>query len=424
MTWFYDFITGTSIVVQIVVSVAIMMIFGFLITRLTKLIKLPNVTGYILAGIIIGPYALNLIPKDVIGGMDFVSDIALAFIAFGIGEYFRFSLLKKNGAKVLVLTLFEILITTILVFVVTYFVLGLGLAFAIILSALASATAPAAIMTIVKKSKAKGEFVDTLLQVVALDDVIGIFAYSIAISLSIVSLNGSGANIDFLAIALPIIKNVVAIGVGILLGFVLKWCMTKKHTNESNLLIIVCTLLLFSGLCAVVDISPLIGCMVMGTVYNNVSKDKQLFKHANAFSPPLLLLFFVKGGLALNFSALFSSVDNFGTLPIWAIGVIYFLVRIVGKFAGAFCGCLATKRPKEVRNYIGLSLLPQASIAIGLATFGARMIGGELGVVLQTIILASSVLNELVGPVLVKVALHLSKSSKDIVEQEDIEQME
>ena len=143
MTWFVDLISQTSMAVQITISIAIMLVFGFLVSRLTKLMKLPNVTGYILAGIIIGPYVLNLIPKDIIGGLDFISDIAIAIIAFSIGEYFKFDLIKKNGFKILVITLFEILVTSIVVFVVTYFALRLNLAFAILLSALASATAPA-----------------------------------------------------------------------------------------------------------------------------------------------------------------------------------------------------------------------------------------------------------------------------------------
>ena len=177
---FYDRLNSASPVSAIIISVALMLIGGFDATRVTKRLRLPNVTGYIVAGILMGPYVLNLVPRSVIGGMDFIADIALAFIAFSTGEFFRFETLKKSGAKVLVITVLEALTASVLVFGVTYFALGLGLNFSLVLGALAAATAPASTVMTIRQTGAHGDFVETLLQVVALDDVVGLIAYSAA----------------------------------------------------------------------------------------------------------------------------------------------------------------------------------------------------------------------------------------------------
>lgn len=414
MTWFNDLISSSPPVAQTIISVAIMLLFGFLMTRITKLLKLPNVTAYILAGILIGPYCLNLIPKNVAGGMDFLSDIALAFIAFGVGEFFKFSNLKKSGWKIIILTLFEAIMASIFVFAIMFFVFGLSLSFSIVLAALASATAPASTIMTIRQTKAKGNFVDTLLQVVALDDVVSLIAYSIAISIALASISG-GSGFSFEIIVLPILKNILALGIGALLGFLMKFLLSKRST-DNRLIIVVCVLFIFCGICSLLDVSPLLGCMAIGTVYINVTNDEKLFAQANYFSPPILLLFFVRSGLNFNFDVLFSSTSIIGSSPLWLIGIVYFLVRIAGKYSGAFLGSVVTKQPKEVRNYLGLALIPQAGVAIGLAALGARTLGGNVGDALQTIILASSVLYELVGPVCAKLSLYLSKSYSNNLE--------
>ena len=415
MDWFNNLISGTPYVTQIIISVALMLFFGFLFTRITKLAKLPNVTGYILAGIVIGPYCLNLIPANIIGGMDFISDIALAFIAFSVGEFFKFESLKKNGAKVIVLTLFEALFASVVVFVVSFFVLHLGMAFSVVLAALASATAPASTIMTIRQTGAKGDFVETLLQVVALDDVVSLIAYSVAISIALGTIGGG--SFDFGIIILPILKNLLAIAIGVVFGLLMKLLIANRKSSDNRLIIVLCALLLFCGICSLLDVSPLLGCMVIGTVYINFAKDEKLFLQVNYFSPPILLLFFVKSGLSFNLSALFSGSSIFGAVPLWAIGLIYFFVRIIGKYSGAFVGSIVTKKPKETRNYLGLALIPQAGVAIGLAALGARTIGGPTGEALQTIILASSVLYELVGPVCAKLSLYLSKSYSTKIEE-------
>ena len=400
-------ICSNSIVAQIIVSIAIMLFFGFLLTRLTKLLKLPNVTAYIIAGIIIGPYCINLIPNYIISGMDFLSDIALAFIAFSTGEFFKFSVLKKNGLKVIIITIFESLMATILVFITCFVILHLNLSFSIILGALAAATAPASTMMTIRQTKAKGDFVDTLLQVVALDDVVGLIAYSVAISIAL-SFNSNSLNI--IDIIKPIFLNIGSLIIGGLFGLIMKLLIPQKRSKDNKLIISISLIFAFCGLCVIFDVSPLLGCMAMGTIYINSTNDEKLFKQLNYFSPPILLLFFVRSGVNFKLDSLFNGSSLADSTPLIIIGIIYFFIRILGKYSGAYLGCLITKKDKNVRNYLGMALIPQAGVAIGLATLGARAIGGEAGIALETIILASSVLYELIGPVLAKLSLYLSKS--------------
>lgn len=410
MNSIYDSLGITSPVSISIISIAIMLFAGFLLTRLTKLLRLPNVTAYIVAGILIGPFCLNLIPSSFVEGSSFLADIALAFIAFSTGEFFQIDVLKKNGPKVIIITVFEALLATILVFLVSYFVLRLDLSFSLVLGALAAATAPASTMMTIRQTHAQGEFVDTLLQVVALDDVVGLLAYSVAISISVAVSSGS---FNVVSILKPIGFNLAALLIGGFCGLLMKWLMPKKRSTDNRLIISIAVLFSFCGLCSLFDVSPLLGCMCMSMVYINLTKDDKLFKQLNYFTPPILLLFFVRSGVSFDLSALFSS-SSIGAVPIIVIGVVYFFVRILGKYGGAYLGCLTVKKDKKVRNYLGLALIPQAGVAIGLAALGARTLGGEEGNALETIILASSVLYELIGPACAKLSLYLSKSySKD-----------
>ena len=416
LTPVYETLHITSEVSVIIVSVALMLFSGFAMTRVTKRLRLPNVTAYIVAGILMGPYCMNLIPGRVVTGMSFVADIALAFIAFSTGEFFKFSTLKKSGAKVMVITVMEACLASVLVFIVVYFVLGLELNFSIVLAALASATAPASTVMTIRQTHAKGDFVETLLQVVALDDMVGLLAYSIAISVALASMTG-----DFHAgsIVKPILLNIIVFVLGGLFGLFLKLLLHKRST-DNRLIVSVAVLFAFCGICAILDVSPLLGCMSMSMIYINLTDDERLFKQLNYFSPPILLLFFVRSGVNFDLGALVNSSESIGSVPLLRIGVIYFVVRILGKYVGAFLGCAMVGKDKLVRNYLGLALVPQAGVAIGLAAMGARTLGGETGDVLETIILASSVLYELIGPACAKLSLYLSKSYsnklEDIVE--------
>lgn len=402
----YEKLNITSAVSQIIISIALMLICGFLMTRVTKKLRLPNVTAYIVAGILLGPFCLHLVPRNIISGMDFIADIALAFIAFSTGEYFKMDTLKKSGPKVLVITVFEALLASAVVFAVTYGILGLELNFSIVLAALASATAPASTVMTIRQTHAKGDFVDTLLQVVALDDIVGLIAYSIAISIALTSVTGSFSAGNVIK---PIVTNIAVFALGSLFGVILKLLLQKRST-DNRLIVSVALLFAFCGICTLFDVSPLLGCMSMGMVYINLTNDERLFKQLNYFSPPILLLFFVRSGLNFDLGALVNTSGSVGAVSLLTVGVVYFFTRIIGKYAGAFLGCLIMKKSKLVRNYLGLALIPQAGVAIGLAAMGARTIGGETGRALETIILASSVLYELIGPACAKLSLYLSKS--------------
>ena len=399
----------TSSVSIVIISISLMLIGGFAMTRITKRLKLPNVTAYIVAGIVMGPYCLHLIPTGLISGMDFIADIALAFIAFSTGEFFRFSTLKKSGPNILLITVLEACLASVVVFLVTYLVLGLELNFSVVLAALASATAPASTMMTIRQTHAGGDFVDTLLQVVALDDVVGLIAYSVAISVALAAAAGSGG-FSLASVLKPVAVNTGVLVLGGLFGGLLKLLMPKKRSTDNRLIVSVALLFAFCGICALVDVSPLLGCMSMGTVYINATGDDKLFKQLNYFSPPILLLFFVRSGLNFDLGAIVGVSDSAGGVSLLTVGVAYFFTRIVGKYGGAFLGCLLARKDKSVRNYLGLALIPQAGVAIGLAAMGARTLGGSMGQALETIILASSVLYELIGPACAKLSLYLSGS--------------
>ena len=409
---------GLPLSASIIISLSLMLFLGYLMTRLTKLARLPNVTAYIITGVLIGPYFLDLIPSQIISNTDFLSDMALSFIAFSVGEFFSFSSLKKNGIKSVIITVLESLVASVFVFILTYFILKMSMVFSLVLSALAASTAPASTMMTIKQTKARGDFVETLLQVVAMDDVTGLLAYSAAISVSLSLMSGkSGIS----SLVLPILKNLLLMALGGGFAFALKWLMPEKNKSSDNRLIIsIGVIFLFCGICVLFDTSSLLGCMAMGTVYINLTGDEKLFKQLNYFSPPILLLFFVRSGLNFDLSALTSKSVGTGGVSVLLIGILYFIVRIAGKYAGAFLGCLVTKKTKEVRNYLGLALIPQAGVAIGLAALCARTLEGEVGNTLQTIILASSFLYELIGPICAKLSLFLSKSipSEDEVNEE------
>ena len=397
-------------VTALLMSLGLMMLFGFVSSRFTGKLGLPHVTAYIVTGIIMGPFVLNIVPQGIIEGSSFLSDLALSFIAFATGEHFRMESLKRNGLRVVVITLFEALMASVLVFVVTYFILHINLPFSIVLAALASATAPASTLMTIRQTGAKGDFVATLLQVVALDDVVGLLAYSVAISIAIASLSGS---FSARFVVLPILENIASVILGGIIGWGLKKMCQIEHTHDNRLIMAVTAFILFCGICTLIDVSPLLGCMVMSTVYINTGGDDALFSIVSEFSSPILLLFFVRSGLSFDLEALVNPSGAIGSYSLLTIGVIYFLVRIIGKYSGAYLGCTVVNKDPKVTNYLGLALIPQAGVAIGLATLGARSLGGETGEALQTIILASSVLYELIGPTCGKLALYLSGSYID-----------
>lgn len=406
MEHLYQQLQATSPVSAVILAIAIMLAAGFLTTRVTKLLRLPNVTAYIVAGIVIGPFCLKAVPQNVIEGSAFISDIALAFIAFGAGEFFRFSSFKGKGKQLIVLTVLESLTASFLVFVLTYCILGLGIAFSLVLAALASATAPASTLMTIRQTKAKGDFVDTLVSVVALDDVVSLFAFSVAIAVAMAAVSGT---VDTNTVLLPFVYNILMLVLGGVMGYVLKLLMAKRST-DNRLIVSVALLFAICGVGAALGVSPLMACMVMGAVYINVSGDDRLFKQLNYFSPPILLLFFVRSGMTFRLDSLLDFSVRVSDVPLLVVGILYFIVRIVGKYLGAYAGCKICKKPKKTTLAFGLALIPQAGVAIGLSELAARTIGGETGALLQTIIMSSSILYELIGPAMAKLALILSGS--------------
>lgn len=386
---------GTGAV--IILCLAIILLTGFFLTRITRLLKLPNVTAYIFAGIIIGPYALNLVPVSVINGMGFMTDIALAFIAFGVGRFFKLSTLKKSGLSIIVITVFEALIAAVLVTAGMYFIFRLPITLCLLLGAIGSATAPASTIMTIRQYRAKGEFVDAVLQVVALDDAVSLLAFSVCAA--IVNVMESGEGFDSWSIISPLVYNIALIGLGIALGFVLHLMIGSKRSRD-NRLIIVCAIIFFlTAVCSALNVSPLLSCMCLGAAYINVSGNKELFDQINDFTPPVMCMFFVLSGMKLN-------IPGLSTVGI--VGAGYFVIRIIGKYVGAFLGALTTKKDKKTRNCLGLALIPQAGVAIGLAALGERILGGSTGATLSTIILASSVIYEMVGPASAKLSLTLA----------------
>jgi Kef-type K+ transport system membrane component KefB len=394
---FLDHFNDTTI---ILLSLSIILLAGFLLTRITKPAKLPNVTGYIISGILIGPYVLNLIPRKMVDNMGFISDVALAFIAFGVGRFFKKENFRETGFGVIVITLFESLLAGLIVTLSVHYIFHLSWSFCLLLGAIATATAPASTMVTIRQYQARGNFVNTLLQVVAFDDAVCLIAFSLASA--IVNAN-VGETISPSEIIMPIVYNIVAFAIGFVSGAILSKLMTPKRSEDNRLILTIALLLGIAGLCAAVDISPLLPCMIYGTTYINMTKDKELYKQVERFTPPILSIFFVVSGMNFDISA-------FDTLGV--IGAAYFIIRIAGKYLGAYLGCTVAKTAKEVRNYLGLALIPQAGVAIGLAFFGRRILSDTMGNMLLTIILSSSILYELIGPVCAKIALMRSGAIK------------
>ena len=287
----------------ILLLLGVLLTAGFLFTRITNKAKLPKVSGYIVAGIIIGPYVLGLLPFEMLDSMGFVGDVALSFIAFGVGRFLKAEVLKRSGKSVIIITLAESIFAGALVTVCMYFIFRLDIELSLLLGAIGTATAPASTMMTIKQYRAEGEFVDKLLQVVALDDVVCLLVFSMAIS--VVNSMETGS-VPFDSVVLPIIYNILAILLGALFGIALKKLLWPKRSRDNRLIVMLALLLFLSGICVAFDISPLMACMVFGTVYMNTTGDEFLFDQIDSFTPPIMLLFFVISGARLNVGLLAS----------------------------------------------------------------------------------------------------------------------
>ncbi len=377
----------------ILIMISIMLLAGFIMTRLTKKLLLPNVSGYILAGIIIGPYVLKIVPLEFVRNLDFISDIALAFIAFGVGRFFKKETLLRTGKWVIIITLFESLLAGLLITLTMYYIFKLSLSLSLLLGAIGTATAPASTVMTINQYHGKGDFVYTLLQVVALDDVVCLLVFSIVSSVIVALDSGQFA---LTSIVIPLSLNILMILLGALFAYILNLLLVPKRSQDNRLIITTAMLLGLTGFCAIFNVSPLLACMAFGAVYINVAKDKALYHQLNIFTPPIMVMFFVVSAMNLDLTIL----KSFGI-----VGVAYFVIRIVGKYLGAYLGSYLVQTSKEIRNYLGVVLIPQAGVSIGLAYLARRMLPSDIGNLLMTIILASSILYELIGLASAKFAL-------------------
>ena len=381
---------------------AIMIFTGMLFGRLAKLVRLPNVTGYLVGGLIIGPSVLNLIPADALNGMNLISDVALGFIAFSIGNEFKISYFKRVGATPIVIAILESLLAVIFV-VIGLLIAGCSLPFSLVLGSIAAATAPAATIMVIKQYKAKGPMTETLLSVVAIDDATALIFFGICVAIA-GALEGSGTSLGQ-ALLSPLIEILGAVVVGFVLGllFLIPMRWFKKDGNRLSLTIgfvlvtVAISMAEFDVGGVHIGFSSLLVCMMLGTVFCNLCPlSADLMEKADRWTSPLFALFFVVSGAELE-------LHVFTEAAIVGIGVVYILFRSLGKYYGSLISTRLTHCAPPVCKYLGITLLPQAGVALGMC-ITARQLGPE-GDLIRNITLFAVLIYELVGPVLTKQAL-------------------
>lgn len=400
--------------VLLIVSVALLA--GLFMSRVAKAVNLPAVTAYLIAGILIGPFCLGRLGIPGLGfrsleqvrSMEILSDAAMGFIAFSIGNEFRLSQLKKNGVQATVVGTFQALVATILVDIVLvglHFLMPdrMSLSAAITLGAIAAATAPAATLMVVRQYKAKGPLTDILLPIVALDDAVGLVIFAVSFGIAQALQNGQ---IDVVSVvAEPLLEVVLSLALGFVMG--LLFSFTEKLFQSSNnrleisityvLMVAAITMLEFDVGGVHISFSSLLTCMMLGTVFCNmcdVSED--LMERTENWTDPLSILFFVLSGAELDFSVILDVV-------IIGIGLIYIVSRSAGKYFGARFSAKATKCEPTIVKYLGITLLPQAGVALGMSMMAEEL--GPEGMIIRNIVLFGVLVYELVGPTLTKIAL-------------------
>lgn len=375
---------------------AIILFAGLLFGKIVSYFKLPYVTGYLIGGIIIGPSVLKLIPNDAISNFEIITEVALGFIAFSIGSEFKLTQIKRNGIGVVVITVLEALVAIACVDLVMIFIFKKTVQFSIMLGAIAAATAPAATVMVIRQYKAKGPLVDTLLQVVAMDDAVGIVAFSISLAIAQVLSGGSKGTLLANAIISPFKEILGAMVLGILCGVIFSYFSKKASGEEQLLSTILGTILFIVGISIRFGFSPLIACMMLGATVVNLLNNKRTFSLMDKFTPPIFVTFFTIAGVDLNFGVIKS---------VGLIGIGYIIFRVIGKFIGAYAGAKLTHAPKAIQKYLGFALVPQAGVAIGLSIVAEKVLPGGTGLAIKTIILGATVIYELVGPVIAKIAI-------------------
>ena len=405
---------------EVLLSIAVSLLAGLLMSRVVKPLKLPAVTGYLVAGLLIGPFALGAVGIDGLGFTSFsqvdalkpISEVALGFIAFAIGNEFRLKQLKAIGRQAAVIAVLQALSATILVDVALLILHLLmpdkvTVPVAITLGAVATATAPAATLMVVNQYKAKGPLVDLLLPIVALDDAVGLVVF--AISFGIAKSLSSGTALSIVSVLLnPMLEVTASFALGTVLGLIYTFIEKFFHSRSKRLTVAITFVIFavafsklhfdFPGTEVEIGFSSLLVCMMMATVFCNICpSSEELMAKTDRWTAPLFVLFFVISGAELDLSVF---KDGAAVL----VGIIYILFRSVGKMGGAAISSKWMKCSPLIQKWLGITLLPQAGVALGMAITVAAQLGAE-GAIIRSIILFSVLIYELVGPMLTKIAL-------------------
>ena len=400
---------------SIFLSLSIALLAGLLLSRLAKIVKLPAVTAYLISGVLIGPFVLGALGIPGIGitskqieGFGLISDLALGFIAFSMGNEFRLSQLKKIGKQATVIGVLQALITTVVVdiaLIALHFAMPntLSIPAAIVLASVATATAPAATLMVVKQYKAKGPVTDVLLPVVALDDAVGLVVF--AISFGIARSMGT-AGVSPLAIILePLIEIVLSLLLGFVMGLLFTLCEKYFHSRSKRMAVSVTFVMMTVAISSLrfevggihIAFSSLLACMMLGTVFCNICEvSEELMDRADRWTTPVLILFFVISGAELDLSV-------FTQWTVVVVGIVYIFARSLGKYYGANISARMTKSDPNIVKYLGITLLPQAGVALGMAIKAIEL--GPDGAIVRNITLFAVLIYEIVGPFLTKIAL-------------------
>ena len=417
---------------NLLLSVAFAVLAGLMMTRVVKKLGLPDVTAYLVAGVLIGPYALGRLNLPVgfhtleaVEGLNLMSDVALGFIAFDIGNEFRLSALKKTGKQATIVGIVQGLVAALFVdaaLIGLHFILGdkLPISSAITLGAIATATAPAATLMVVRQYKAKGKLTDILLPVVALDDAVGLVVF--AVSFGVARALGSGA-IDLVSVLVnPALEIALSLVLGAVMGEILTQMEKLFNSNSNRLSMTIVFVLLTVAISkaefhigkVTIGFSSLLVCMMLGTIFcNRCILSGDLMEKADAWTAPLYVLFFVISGAELE-------LDVFADLSVVGIGLVYILFRSLGKYVGAYGSCKTTGCDEKVTKYLGVTLLPQAGVALGMCLMVGEL-GSYEGRLIRNIVLFSVLVYELIGPTLTKWALtkagDIQPKSREVVDR-------
>ena len=397
------------------ICLAAALVGGLLLSRLTKLIHLPAVTAYLVAGLLLGPFCLGALKLPGLGfnslaqveSLNIITQTALGFIAFTIGNEFRLSQLKATGAKAITIGIAQAVITTVLVDII---LIALHLCFpeiisvssAITLGAIASATAPAATLMVVRQYKADGPLTRLLMLVVAIDDAVGLVLFSVSFGIATALSHGQ---VSILAVVIePIVEILLSLGLGCIMGWLLNWVEQFFHSRSKRMTISVAFVLLTVGLSMLeFQIGPvhcgfslLLVCMMTGTIFCNIcDTSEELMNRVESWTTPLNILFFVISGAELDLQVLAQPITLL-------VGVVYILARSAGKYLGSNFSCRLTQQPVPITNHLGITLLPQAGVALGMALTAASLADGAL---VRNVVLFAVLVYELVGPTLTKRSL-------------------